>query len=139
MASFVTNDQAVVIELASDINGDTHVNELSDFMTPYGLMVAMNLSDNILRMVQDSESIEQLMDLQYNQRYRPADGRTGASIYFYLDWNAKAWLLFVYENRVIFKRCRQTKTSVGASSRWEVRRKSRPTHSSTQPSSPRKW
>lgn len=109
MASFVTNDQAVVIELACVVNGDAHVNELSDFMTPYGLLAAMNLNDNILRMVQDAESIEQLMDLQYNQRYRPAEGGTIASIYFYLDWNARAWLMFVYENRVVFKRCRQTK------------------------------
>lgn len=109
MASFVTNDKAVVIELACVLNGDAHINELSDFMTPYGLLVSMNLSDNILRMVHDSESIEQLMDLRYNLRYRPTDGKAGAAIYLYLDWNARAWLLFVYESRVVFKRCMQAK------------------------------
>ena len=108
MTSLVINDKAVTVELVSVINGDAHVNALEDFTTPYGLLVPMNLNDNILRMVLDSDSIEQLMDLEYNKRYRPNNGVQGAHVYFYLDWKAHAWLLFVYENRVIFNRVKQT-------------------------------
>jgi hypothetical protein len=107
MTSLVINDKAVTVELVTMINGDAHVNALEDFMTPYGLFVPMNNSCNILRMVLDSESIEQLMDLEFNKRYRCG---TGFGIYLYLDWNSRAWLVFVYETKVHYQRLRQTAT-----------------------------
>lgn len=108
MTSLVINDKAITVELVSSLNGDAHVNAIEDFTTPYGLLVPMNLNGNILRMVLDSESIEQLMDLEFNKRYRPNNGNPGSGIYLYLDWNARAWLVFVYETRVHYHRLRQT-------------------------------
>lgn len=110
MTSLVINDKAITVELVTMINGDAHVNALEDFMTPYGLFVPMNNSCNILRMVLDSESIEQLMDLEFNKRYRPNNGVPGSGIYLYLDWNSRAWLVFVYETEVNYQRLRQTAT-----------------------------
>ena len=80
MTSLVINDKAITVELVTMINGDAHVNALEDFMTPYGLFVPMNNTCNILRMVLDSESIEQLMDLEFNKRYRPSNGVSGFGI-----------------------------------------------------------
>ena len=107
MTSLVINDKAITVELVTMINGDAHVNVLEDFMTPYGLFAPMNHSCNILRRVRDSESVEHLMDLEFNKRYRPAPG---FGIYLYLDWNARAWLVFVYETKVHYQRLRQTAT-----------------------------
>ena len=107
MTSLVINDKAITVELVTMINGDAHVNVLEDFMTPYGLFAPMNNGCNLLRMVLDSESVEQLMDLEFNKRYRPAPG---FGIYLYLDWNARAWLVFVYETKVHYQRLRQTTT-----------------------------
>lgn len=110
MTSLVINDKAITVELVTMINGDAHVNVLEDFMTPYGLFAPMNNSCNILRMVLDSESVEQLMDLEFNKRYRPNNDAPGFGIYLYLDWNARAWLVFVYETKVHYQRLRQTTT-----------------------------
>ena len=107
MASFVANNQAVIFELTSLTNGDMHINHLDDYMTPYGLLVPMNLNSGVLRMVQDAKDWKELQDVEFNQRYRTEKSRTSAEVYAYFDWNARLYLVFVYHNKTVFQKVQQ--------------------------------
>ena len=110
MASFVANNQAVVFEFTSPINGDIFINHLEDYLTPYGLFVPMNLNSGVLRMVYDAKDWKELQDVEFNQRYRTSQSRITAEIYAYLDWNARLYLVFVYHNKTVFQKVQQHAT-----------------------------
>ena len=112
MTSFVANNQTAVFELTSTVNGDAHINDLEDFVTPYGLLVPMNLNSGILRMVLDAKDWQELQDLDFNRRYRTHHSRINCEIFAYLDWNARLYLVFAYHDKTMFQKMQQAASPI---------------------------